>query len=79
MQPVDERVERLEKQQRDILHTQDMHTVILNEHSKVLDGINQTLAKMVGLLATQQSDIITIKAKQDRHEELLRQILAKLP
>lgn len=67
--PIEERVKQLEIQQFEILR----------EHSKVLDGINQTIHKIVGMLATQQTDILTVKAKQETQEYLLRQILAKLP
>jgi septal ring factor EnvC (AmiA/AmiB activator) len=85
-QPVEQCFEKLERRQADTERTLDLHTEMLREHSKKLDMHTQAFQKIVEMLNIQQetistlhADVISVKATQSDHGELLKQILAKLP
>jgi len=90
----------IERRQTDAERMLDLHTEMLREHSGKLDMHTQAFQKIADMLDVQneaisalQADVISIratqsdhgellkslKATQDEHSSLLKQILAKLP
>lgn len=80
------RVTRIEVEQKDLVLTLEKHTAMLqmlseqsDRHTVAFQQIQVLIAAQTEVISALQAEMISMRATQSDHGELLREILARLP